>query len=204
MKSKLNKRNNFDDYLYCCDCSHDFLFKRLENKYYQFNEDTYKFDEDYTINKYILGKEIINANSDLEAFYYLIEEKYQSVISNLKFFRERLYTSEKTMLYLESRKYIYEREHELKINSFLDVFEYFGVLIRIFYYNDILYFHYSSVDENKIKNPPDSVIIIKCYKDKLLDEIKKHNQTIEKARTELKEVSTKRDKFKKLYPEFYM
>lgn len=109
-----------------------FLFKILENKYYQFNEDTYKFDEDYTINKYILGKEIINANSDLEAFYYLIEEKYQSVISNLKFFRERLYTSEKAMLYLETRKYIYEREHELKINSFLDVFEYFGVLIRIF------------------------------------------------------------------------
>lgn len=133
-----------------------------------------------------------------------MKKKYQSVISNLKFFRERLYTSEKAMLYLETRKYIYEREHELKINSFLDVFEYFGVLIRIFYYNDILYLHYSSADENKIKNPPDTYIIINCYKNKLLDEIKKHNQIIEKARTELKGVTTKRNKLKKLYPEFYM
>lgn len=163
-----------------------FFIQEIREQILSFNEDIYKFDEDYTINKYILGKEIINANSDLEAFYYLLERKYQSVISNLKFFRERLYTSEKAMLYLETRKYIYEREHVLKINSFLDVFEYFGVLIRIFYYNDILYFHYSSVDENKIKNPPDTYIIINCYKNKLLDEIKKHNQTIEKSKNRIK------------------
>lgn len=56
----------------------------------------------------------------------------------------------------------------------------------------------------KLKNPPDSYIIINCYKNKLLDEIKKHNQIIEKARTELKGVTTKRNKLKKLYPEFYM
>lgn len=137
---------------------------------------------------------------------FFIEYLYDYHKSNISFVREQLSKLEKIERDINLKKYVYEEEIDFQNNyNYIVNFSYFNTIIRVIYHNNILHFQYSFRDDKQTKRIiPDCDKVIEHYKETVKRDIEHQNRAIERNKKDLRAISIRRNKFKDLFPEFYM
>lgn len=203
-------KSKYDSYLYFTDSFDKFLYKNVDSVIYIFDEIKYNFDikfANYACNSNSIEyRKQIRATNDLEAYYVFIEYLFDYHKSNISFVREQLSKLEKIERDINLKKYVYEEEIDFQNNyNYIVNFSYFNTIIRVIYHNNILHFQYSFRDDKQTKRIiPDCDKVIEHYKETVKRDIEHQNRAIERNKKDLRAISIRRNKFKDLFPEFYM